>query len=72
MQTIKLQERLTPVQERWLVNNVGPRMHYIHNSIGGVGWVAKQKFDSTESKYYWTLTFQEDSYASFFTIKFSK
>jgi hypothetical protein len=70
METIRLHERLTPVQELWLVKNVGPRMHYLHNSIGGVGWVAKLRSDETSR--YWTLTFQEDKYASFFTIKFSK
>lgn len=68
--TIKLKNGLDAWEERWLVKNIGPRLHYIHNSIGGQGWLAKQQWDPGVSNRYWTLTFENESYASFFLIKF--
>ena len=73
--TIKLKQGLTPKAEQWLMKNVGPKLHYLHNSIGGVGWLAKRTIGEPQeeggySNKYWTLTFQEDSYASWFRIIF--
>jgi hypothetical protein len=68
--TIKLKNGLQPKQEQWLAKNVGPRLHYIHNSIGGQGWVAKQQWDPSVVSKHWTLTFENESYASFFLIMF--
>lgn len=73
--TIKLQNGLTSKQEQWLVKNIGPRLHYMHNSIGGYGWIAKSiigKIDEgqVDITRYWTLTFEEDSYATWFKIMF--
>ena len=68
--TIKLKSGLQPKQEQWLAKNIGPRMHYIHNSIGGQGWVAKQSWDPGVVSKHWTLTLEDEHYASFFLIMF--
>jgi hypothetical protein len=68
--TIKLKNRLTAREEQWLAKNIGPRLHYIHNSIGGQGWIAKHTWDPGVVNKHWTLTFENESYASFFLIKF--
>lgn len=78
--TIKLRQ-LYGEQEQWLAKNVGPRLHYLHNSIGGEGWIAKKGYEEVdytnlqgnESKMriiVWNLTFQEDKYATWFRIMF--
>ena len=78
---INLKNRLNGEQEQWLAKNVGPRLHYLHNSIGGQGWIAKkgsEEVDYTdslgnESKIHvicWNLTFQEDKFATWFRIMF--
>lgn len=62
--TIKLNDRLTLEQHDWLVEHVGPRYHYLHNSIGGEKWRAtKQKYGS------WSLTVDE-KIATYFTLRF--
>lgn len=68
--TLKLQYSLSGQQEQWLAKNVGPRLHYLHNSIGGVGWIAKQNWKPGMSSKYWTLTFEDERYASWFRIMF--
>jgi hypothetical protein len=81
MITIKLKHGLTPASEQWLAKNVGPRMHYLHNSIGGQGWIAKQHNEqviretSDGEKYTthqraWKLTLEDERFASWFLIKF--
>ena len=70
MITIKLKDNLKPDQEQWLAKNIGPRMHYIHNSIGGQGWIARHEWNPSMVSKYWTLTFEDDRYASFFLLKF--
>lgn len=68
-------------EEDWLAKNVGPRMHYLHTSIGGQGWIAKRadrKIESETSdgeKYtlyesYWKLTLEDERYATWFKIMF--
>jgi hypothetical protein len=74
--TVRLDYIPSGEQQQWLVKHVGPRLHYIHNSIGGEGWVAKRKTESTGQdgmltyKTYWELTFENDSFASWFTLSF--
>jgi hypothetical protein len=69
--TINLSNRLKPKQEQWLIKNVGPVMFYLHNSVGGQGWVYKQMpFQSYDSSGH-TLTFEDEKLATFFAIKFS-
>lgn len=70
MITITLKHGLQPEEEQWLARNIGPRMHYIHNSIGGQGWIAKQEWNPGMSSKYWNLTFEDERYASFFLLKF--
>ena len=70
MITIPLKYGLDAEAENWLTKNIGPRMHYIHNSIGGQGWIAKQQWKPGMVSKYWTLTFEDDRYASFFLLKF--
>ena len=69
---VPLPNGLTSEQEHWLAKTIGPRMHYLHNSIGGQGWIAKQEWDPGMVTKKWYLTLEEDKYATFFIIKFSK
>lgn len=69
--TINLKHELSGEQEQWLSKNVGPRMFYIHNRIGGQGWVAKYGWSDGMVHKYWTLTFEDERYASWFVMKFS-
>lgn len=80
MITIKLKHGLNPEQENWLAKNIGPRLHYIHNSIGGKGWIAKKGYEQEErvdmggshivNVITWKLTFEDDRYATWFRIMF--
>lgn len=36
--TIKVSGRPTEKEIEWFVKNIGPRNHYLANSIGGRGW----------------------------------
>jgi hypothetical protein len=68
---IPLKNSLTSEQEQWLAKNIGPRMHYLHNSIGGQGWIAKNEWEPSMVQKRWYLTLEDDKLASFFIIKFS-
>jgi hypothetical protein len=68
--TIKLKHGLNAREEQWLAKNIGPRMHYIHTSIGGQGWLVKQQWDPGVYSRHWTLTLEDERYASFFLIMF--
>lgn len=81
MITINLNHGLKPKEEDWLAKNIGPRMHYLHNSIGGQGWIAKQyneqviRETSDGEKYtshsrVWKLTLEDDRFATFFLMMF--
>jgi len=63
--------RLTGEEEQWLTKNVGPRMHYLHNSIGGQGWLVKFEWDPGLISKKWYLTLEDDKLATFFRLKFS-
>jgi hypothetical protein len=67
--TIKLNGRLGPHEEQWLAKNVGPRLHYLHNSVGGQGWIARHDW-TKDNTMQWTLTLENESYASFFILQF--
>lgn len=65
--------------EAWCLKHIGPRMHYLHNSIGGEGWIAKRKqLDlfvndkgySDLKEMGWALTFEDDRYATWFRLTF--
>lgn len=68
--TINLKHGLNGEQQQWLAKNVGPRLFYIHNKIGGQGWVAKYDWSSGMVHKQWELTLEDERYASFFLIKF--
>jgi hypothetical protein len=68
--TIKLKSGLQPKQEQWLAKNVGPRMHYMHNSIGGQGWIANMCWTPELTGRQWRLTLDDERYVSFFLIMF--
>lgn len=81
MITINLKYGLNSYHEQWLTKNIGPRMHYLHNSIGGQGWIAKIhneqiiRENSDGEKYTthqraWKLTLEDERYASFFLMMF--
>jgi hypothetical protein len=63
--------RLTGEEEQWLAQNVGPRMHYLHNSIGGQGWLVKNEWEPSLVQKRWYLTLEDERLATFFAIKFS-
>jgi hypothetical protein len=64
---VKLGRSLRPREEQWLVQKVGPRLHYLPNSIGGIGWLAKREEGKTSN---WYLSFEDDKLASYFVLKF--
>jgi len=68
--SIVLKRGLQPEQEQWLAKNIGPRMHYIHNSIGGQGWIAKYQWAPGMVSREWVLTLEDERYATFFTLMF--
>lgn len=81
MITINLNHGLQPAQEQWLAKNIGPRMHYLHNSIGGQGWVAKRQLVEivretsdgerfTGMTHKWVLTLEDERFATFFLMMF--
>ena len=81
MITITLKTHLSSKEEQWLSKNVGPRMHYLHNSIGGQGWIAKQYNEqsireTSDGERYtghsrvWKLTLEDERFASFFLMMF--
>mgnify|MGYP003336977695 CR=1 FL=1 len=74
MITINLSpNKYNPNYEDWLAKNVGPRLHYLHNSIGGQGWVFKKTQSTPDGMSYeveWTLTLEDDKIASWFLLMF--
>jgi len=58
---------LQPKQEQWIMKNIGPRMFYLHNAMGGQGWVIKRNY----KKRTWELTLEDEKLATYFIIKFS-
>lgn len=81
MITIKLKDGLRSPEEQWLAKNIGPRMHYLHNSIGGEGWIAKRqlvevdRYTSDGEKFTgmthtWVLTLEDERFATFFLMMF--
>lgn len=67
---IELKHGLDGKQEMWLAKNIGPRLFYLHNAVGGQGWVARYDWSSGMVHRKWTLTFEDDRYASFFLLSF--
>lgn len=73
---VKLGRSLRPREEQWLVQKVGPRLHYFPKSIGGVGWLAKCEQETIATQKYtgtaliWYLEFEDDKLASYFVLKF--
>jgi hypothetical protein len=65
MITIYLRD-FTNEHEAWIAKNIGPRMHWLHNSRGGQGWIAKR------NGRVWTITFEDDRYATLFGLMFSE
>ena len=73
MITIYLKNGPIQEHEHWLAKNVGPRLHYLHNSIGGQGWIIKKAESTYDGLHYelkWTLTLEDDRLASWFLIMF--
>ena len=79
--TITLKNGLSPKSEQWLAKNVGPRLHYLHNSIGGEGWIMKLENQQeirtsmdgdtyTSHSRVWKLTLEDERFASWFLLQF--
>lgn len=56
--------------EQWLMKNVGPKMHHLHNSIGGQGWIAKPTWTPGMISKVWTLTLEDERYATYYRLMF--
>jgi hypothetical protein len=65
MTLIKLNGDLTPEQEQWILHNVGPRMFYLHNSLGGEGWILKRNYKNHS----WELAFKDEKDAIMFNLR---
>ena len=63
-------KNFTPEKEYWLMKNVGPKMHHLHNSIGGQGWIAKHTWTPGMISKAWALTLEDERYATYFTLMF--
>lgn len=59
-----------PSEERisWLAQNVGPRTHYLHHSIGGKGWRMYNRMGHKAPTEEWVLEFDEPSYATWYIL----
>ena len=68
--SITIKGNLTGEEEQWLAKNVGPRLHYLHNSIGGEGWIAKYMWLPEMTGRQWQLTIEDDRYATYFLLMF--
>lgn len=68
--TITLKNGLTSDAESWLAKNVGPRLHYTHQSVGGQGWIARKNYKPGMVHVYWTLSLEDERYSSFFLLNF--
>jgi hypothetical protein len=66
MVTIKLPNGFTEEHHKWLLQNVGPRMHFLHNSMGGEGWIVKRNYKNKT----WQLTLEDDKKASMFILTY--
>jgi hypothetical protein len=74
---VRIGRHLRPIEEQWLVQKVGPRLHYFPKSIGGVGWIAKCEEEKMTTRtgvvgraLVWYLEFEDDKLASYFVLKF--
>lgn len=68
---LKIPNRLTSKQEQWILTHVGPRMYYLHNKYGGIGWsVSKTMPNEIHDFYHWELTIEDEQLATFFMVKF--
>lgn len=65
MTLVKIGQRPSESQILWLEKNIGPRTHWIKNSVGGHGWRA---IEGTNPKREWFITFDNDAHASWFTL----
>ena len=71
MTTIPLaHNRFTADQQDWLEENIGPRLFFLHNSIGGRGWVAKRTWLTGMVHESWVITFEDDMMATYFALTF--
>ena len=70
MITITLKGELTNEEEQWLAKNIGPRLHWLHNSRGGEGWIARKNYKPGMVSAYWNLTIEDDRHATFFSLMF--
>jgi len=70
MVTLNLTRGLNTKEEHWLMQNIGPRLHYIHNSIGGQGWLAKYDWSTGVVDRHWTITFEDPKCATWFALTF--
>lgn len=64
--TIELSDLPRGEAEQWILQNVGPRLHWLHNSVGGQGWIIKRDYPNKG----WKLTFEDEKLASYYRLKF--
>ena len=49
----------------WFVKNVGPRTHYLRDSIGGKGWKFHVKYESMPG---WYLTVDDERHLTYYLL----
>lgn len=67
---INLKNSLSSEQEEWLLKNIGPRLHYTHMSVGGIGWIVKKNFKPSMVDVTYTLGIEDEKKAILFILKF--
>lgn len=68
--TLKNNNGLSNEEEAWLLKHIGPRLHYTHQSIGGIGWIVRKNFKPGMVSVYYNLTIEDDRYATWFLLHF--
>lgn len=52
----------------WFVRNVGPRTHYLPNSIGGKGWKFTAENDNPWSTRHWCLRVDDEKMLTYYLL----
>lgn len=52
----------------WFNKHVGPRTHFLRNSIGGVGWKFTLEKDNPWASESWYLTLEDEKMLTYWTL----
>lgn len=71
---VRLQYRPDGEQEAWLEKHLGPRLHWLPQSVGGERWRAELKpilENEAITGWNWELKFADDKMSTFFALHFN-